>query len=88
MKTYVFLLDGAFFTVVGIGNTGPSADHASALVGTVVALVTDTHQCARPHVGITYYTFTVTCMSGRKLNKSINVLIKSDNGLKKCAQYD
>ena len=86
MKAYVFLLDGAFFTVVGIGHAGPSADHASALVGTVVALVTDTHQCARPHVGITYDTFTITCMSRRKLNKSINALIKSENRLKQCEQ--
>lgn len=60
MVTYVFLLNGALFTVVSVGNTWASANNTSALVGSVVALVADSHQSARPHVRITNDALSVT----------------------------
>lgn len=58
--TYVFLLDGALFAVVGIRHSWSSADDAAALIGAIVTLVTDSHQSARPHVGVTDDTFSIT----------------------------
>lgn len=58
--THIFLLDGALFTVVGIRYSGASADHAASLIGAVVTLITDAHQRARPHIGITDDTFSIT----------------------------
>lgn len=52
MPTHVFLLDGALFTIVGIGHARPAADDAASLVGAVVTLVTDAHQRARSHVRV------------------------------------
>lgn len=61
MATYIFLLDGALLAVVGIRHAGPPADDTAALVGAVVALVTDAHQSAGPHVRVTDHTLAVTC---------------------------
>lgn len=57
--TYVFLLDGALFTVVGIRYSRSSADDAASLIGAVVTLVTDSHQRARPHVGVADHAFPI-----------------------------
>lgn len=61
MATYILFLDGALLAVVGVGHAGPPADDAAALVGAVVALVTDAHQGAGPHVGVTDHTLAITC---------------------------
>lgn len=58
--TYIFLLDGALFTVVGIRYSRSSADDAASLIGAVVTLITDSHQCARPHVGVADDAFPIT----------------------------
>lgn len=58
--THIFLLDGALFTVVGIRYSGSSADDTASLIGAIVTLVTDAHQRARPHIGITDDTFPIT----------------------------
>lgn len=58
--TYIFLLDGALFTVVGIRYSRSSADDAASLIGAVVTLVTDSHQRARPHVGVADHAFPIT----------------------------
>lgn len=58
--THIFLLDGALFTVVGIRYSRPSTDDTASLIGAIVTLVTDAHQCARPHVGITDDTLSIT----------------------------
>lgn len=60
MATYILFLDGALLAVVGVGHAGPPADDAAALVGAVVALVTDAHQGAGPHVGVTDHTLAIT----------------------------
>lgn len=56
----ILFLDGALLAVVGVGHAGPPADDAAALVGAVVALVTDAHQGAGPHVGVTDHTLAIT----------------------------
>lgn len=58
--THIFLLDGALFTVVCIRDSWSSTDDTAALVGAIVTLITDAHQGARPHVGITDHTFAIT----------------------------
>lgn len=55
----IFLLLCALFAIVGIGYTNPSADNASTLEGSIIALITNSHQCARTHIRITYYTFPI-----------------------------
>lgn len=59
--THIFLLDGALFTVVGIRYSGSAADDAAPLIGAVVAFITDAHQRAWPHIGVTDDTFPITC---------------------------
>lgn len=59
----VFFLDRALLAVVGVGNTRPAADHASSLVRAVVALVADSHQSARSHVGVAYDAFAVALLA-------------------------
>lgn len=58
--THIFLLDGALFTVVCIRDSWSSTDDTAALVGAIVTLITDAHQGARPHIGITDHTFAIT----------------------------
>lgn len=58
-RTYVLLLDGAFFAVVRVGDAGPAADDASTLIGAVVALVADAHQGAGPNIRIAYHALAV-----------------------------
>lgn len=64
--TYIFLLYGALFAVVGIRHSWPSADDAAALIGAIVTLVTNSHQSARPHVGVTDDAFPITWEVERK----------------------
>lgn len=59
-NTHIFLLYGALFTVVCIRDSRSSTDDTSALVGAIVALITDAHQGAGPHIGITDNTFAIT----------------------------
>lgn len=61
MATYIFFLNGALLAVVGIGHSRPPTDDASALVGAVVTLITDPHQGAGPHIGVTDHTLAITC---------------------------
>ncbi|GMS87971.1 hypothetical protein PENTCL1PPCAC_10146, partial [Pristionchus entomophagus] len=48
----ILLHDGALLAVVCIGDARATADHASALVRSVVALVADSHERARTHVRV------------------------------------
>ena len=50
--TYVLLLLRALLAVVGIGDARLATDDTATLIGAVVALVADTHEDARPHVGV------------------------------------
>lgn len=38
----ILFLDRTFFAVIGVGNTRPTANYASTLIGTVVAFVANT----------------------------------------------
>lgn len=59
-ETHIFLLYGALFTVVCIRDSRSSTDDTAALVGAIVTLITDAHQGAGPHIGITDNTFAIT----------------------------
>lgn len=72
--THIFLLNGALFTVVGIRHAGSSADDAAPLVGAVVTLIADAHQCARPHIGVTDDTFSITWEEKRWIRGLKNVV--------------
>lgn len=61
MATYIFFLNGALLAVVGVGHTRPPTDDTSALVGAVVTLITDPHQGAGSHIGVTDHTLAITC---------------------------
>lgn len=58
--TYIFLLYGTLFTVVCIRDSRSSTDDTAALVGAIVTLITDAHQGAGPHIGITDNTLAIT----------------------------
>ena len=47
--TYIFFLEGALFTVVGVGHPNAPADDTPALIRAIVALITDPDQGAGPH---------------------------------------
>jgi len=59
LGTHVLFLNGAGLAVVGIRHSGSATDDAPALVGSVVALVTDPHQGAWPHVGVADHTLSI-----------------------------
>ena len=59
--TYIFFHNGTFFAVVSIWNAWPSTNHTSSLIWPIVTFITDTHKCTWPNIGVTYYTFTITC---------------------------
>lgn len=59
LRTHVLFLNGAGLAVVGIRHSGSATDDAPALVGSVVALVTDPHQGAWPHVGVADHTLSI-----------------------------
>lgn len=61
VHTHILLLDGALFTVVGIGDSGTSTDHTPALVRPIVTLVTYANQGAGSHIGITNHTLAIAC---------------------------
>ncbi|GMR39958.1 hypothetical protein PMAYCL1PPCAC_10153, partial [Pristionchus mayeri] len=55
----ILLHDGALLAVVGVRDAGAAADHASALVRPVVALVTNAHHRARAHVRVADHATTI-----------------------------
>lgn len=57
--TSILLLNGALFTVVGMGDSGAGTDHTPALVRSIVTLITYVDQGAGMHVGITDHTLAV-----------------------------
>lgn len=57
--THILLLNGALFTVVGMGDSGAGTDHTPALVRSIVTLITYVDQGAGMHVGITDHTLAV-----------------------------
>lgn len=61
----ILLLNGALFTIIGIGDSGTSTDHTSALVGSIVTLIAYANQGAGTHIGITDHTFAITCRDRR-----------------------
>ena len=58
--THIFLLDGAFLTIIGIWNSRASTDHTASLVRAIVTLVAYAHQGARTHIGVTDHTLAIT----------------------------
>lgn len=56
----ILLLNGALFTIVGIRDSRTSTDHAAALVGSIVTLITYANQGTGTHVGIADHTFAIT----------------------------
>lgn len=56
----ILLLNGALFTIVGIGDSGTSTDHTPALVRSVVALITYANQGAGTHIRVADHTFAIT----------------------------
>lgn len=59
----ILLQQSALLTVVRVRNAGTSADHTPALIRAVVALITNSNQCARPHVRVTDHAFTIALLT-------------------------
>lgn len=59
----IFLLDRAFLAVVSVRDSGSAADHATALVRAVIALVAYSHQGAGSHVRIADHAFPVAFLA-------------------------
>lgn len=78
--TYVFLLDGALFTVIRIRHPWSTADDAASLIGAIVTLVTNSHQSAWPHIGVTDDALSITweeeSINQGKLNHTNTIYIK------------
>jgi hypothetical protein len=53
----------ALFAVVRIGNASASADDALAFVRTVIALIAQAHNIARPHVGVADHALPVALVA-------------------------
>lgn len=60
---YVFLLNGALFAIICIWYTRTTTNNTSTLVWTIIAFITDTHQCAWPHVGVADHTLSVAFLA-------------------------
>ena len=61
-RTHVFFAGGAFAAVVRVRNARSTADDASALLGSVVALVADAHERLRMHVRVANDALAVACV--------------------------
>jgi len=59
----IFLLNRTLLAVICVGDSGAAVDDASALVRTIIALVADAHQGARPHIRVTNDTFSVALLA-------------------------
>lgn len=59
----VLLQQRALLAVVRVRNAGATADHASALIGAVVALIADSNQCARSHVRVADHAFAIALLA-------------------------
>lgn len=70
--THIFLLDGAFLTIIGIWNSRASTDHTASLVRAIVTLVAYAHQSARTHIGVTDYTLAITYKKRMELHPCAN----------------
>lgn len=59
----IFLLLGAFFTIVGIRDAGTTADDTAPLEGPIIALVTHTNQRAGPHIRVADHTLAIALLA-------------------------
>lgn len=56
---YVLLLDRALLAVVGIRNTGSSANHTPSLIRPVITFIADPDQGTRTHVRVADDTLSI-----------------------------
>lgn len=56
----VFFLYRAFLAIVGITDTGATANHAFPHVRTIIAFITNPNECAWSHVAVANDTLAVT----------------------------
>jgi len=64
----------------GIRASHSSANNTSTLEGSVVALITNSHKCARMYIGIADYTFSITLLT--KASNSNSWLLPAHNQIR------
>jgi len=60
-EAHILFLNSTFLAVVRVRHAIVAADHTASLVGPVVTLVADAHQCAGPHVRIANDALSIAC---------------------------
>lgn len=58
--TYIFFLNRTLFAIIGVRNSGSSANYTSALVRAVITFITNPDKSTWTHIGITNNTFSIT----------------------------
>ena len=69
LMTHVFFLNSALLAVVGIGHSWPTTYCTATLVGSIIAFITYTHECAWTNIGVTNNTLSITCRREREIEK-------------------
>jgi len=70
----------------GIRASHSSTNNTSTLEGFVVALITNSHKCARMYIGIAYYTFSITLLT--KASNSNSWLLPTHNQIRMMLGHD
>jgi hypothetical protein len=70
----------------GIRASHSSVNNTSTLEGSVVALITNSHKCARMYIGITDYTFSTTLLT--KASNSNSWLLPTHNQIRMMLGHD
>jgi hypothetical protein len=70
----------------GIRASHSSANNTSTLEGSVVALITNSHKCARMYIGIADYTFSITLLT--KASNSNSWLLPTHNQIRMMLGHD
>ena len=70
----------------GIRTSHSSANNTSTLEGSVVALITNSHKCARMYIGMADYTFSITLLT--KVSNSNSWLLPAHNQIRMMLGHD
>lgn len=58
--TYILFLNRTLLAIIGVRNSGSSANYTSALVRAVITFITNPDKSTWTHIGITNNTFSIT----------------------------
>jgi len=86
LSSFLFHLYINIIVYHGIRAFHSSTNNTSTLKGSVVALITNSHKCARMYIGIADYTFSITLLT--KVSNSNSWLLPAHNQIRMMLGHD